>query len=81
MWGDVNDSSTLFTREAVLNKSMQSEPIGELIDPLLMTKDGLHRFSNEIRHLGFYLKLLIYPAPLIFDYYYNQLQSLNKIGY
>ncbi|HXU26528.1 MAG TPA: hypothetical protein VN698_04790 [Bacteroidia bacterium] len=68
----------LIIRAAVLSRSAHSESIHELFNPLLLATDGMHRFTNEIRLLGYYLKLLIYPNPLIYDYSYNQIPLASK---
>lgn len=43
------------------------------IDNILVSApDALHRFATAIYILGLYLKLLIFPHPLMSDYSYNQ---------
>jgi tetratricopeptide (TPR) repeat protein len=65
-------------RAWVLSKSTHSEYEIALLNPLLLAKDPLQRFSNELRVLGYYLRLLIYPRPLVYDYSYNQIPLINS---
>ena len=61
----------LLLRMFVLSKSAHAGAVDALLNPLISATNPLHRFTNEIRLLGYYVRLLIYPNPLLYDYSYN----------
>lgn len=66
----------LLIRIAVLGDSAPDSV--SVADNLLMAaKDPITRIATAIVILGMYLKLLIFPHPLVFDYSFNQIPLAN----
>jgi tetratricopeptide (TPR) repeat protein len=68
----------LLIRAYFLSKSTSTEPTDALLNPLLSAKDALHQFSNAMRIMGYYIRLLVFPRPLIYDYSFNQIPLVNS---
>jgi tetratricopeptide (TPR) repeat protein len=68
----------LLIRAYFLSKSISTEPTDALLNPLLSAKDALHQFSNAMRIMGYYIRLLVFPRPLIYDYSFNQIPLVNS---
>ncbi len=68
----------LIIRFYVLSRSTGDESLNGLLNPLILSTDSFHRFTNEVRILVYYLKLLIYPSPLLYDYSFNQIPLENS---
>ncbi len=62
----------LLIRSAVLGQSVP-ESVSVADNLLMAAKDNITRFCTAILILGCYLKILIFPHPLVFDYSYNQI--------
>lgn len=62
----------LLIRAAIL-KDITSDNISLADNHLVGAKDSLTRFSSAVFVLGLYMKLLVFPHPLVFDYSYNQI--------
>jgi tetratricopeptide (TPR) repeat protein len=68
----------LLIRAYFLSKSTSTEPTDALLNPLLSAKNALHQFSNAMRIMGYYIRLLVFPRPLIYDYSFNQIPLVNS---
>ena len=62
----------LLIRSAVLSGS-EPESVSVADNLLMAAKDPLTRILTAIAILGRYLKLLVFPHPLVFDYSFNQI--------
>jgi len=71
----------LCIRAVVLSKSMHTQAIEPLLNPLLLVTDPINRFGNEMRVLGYYIKLLVYPSPLVYDYSYGQISMVSSFDF
>ncbi len=67
----------LLIRAYVLSKSTETESTDALLNPLLSASDSFHSFSNAMRFMGYYLRLLVFPKPLIYDYSFNQIPLVS----
>lgn len=68
----------LIIRAYVLSKSTDTETTDALLNPLLSASDSFHSFPNAMRFMGYYLRLLVFPKPLIYDYSFNQIPLVNS---
>lgn len=68
----------LVVRMVILQDSV-SNPSSVVDNLLSQTSDGAVKFSTAVYILIIYLKLLVFPHPLVFDYSYNQV-TLKEPG-
>ncbi|MBT8195016.1 MAG: glycosyltransferase family 39 protein, partial [Bacteroidia bacterium] len=68
----------LIVRAIVLQDSI-SNPSSVVDNLLSQTSDGTVKFSTAVYILMIYLRLLVFPHPLVFDYSYNQV-TLKEPG-
>jgi Flp pilus assembly protein TadD len=68
----------LLIRAYVLSKSTDTEAADALLNPLISATDSFHRFSNAMRIMGYYIRLLVFPKPLIYDYSFNQIPLVKS---
>jgi protein O-mannosyl-transferase len=62
----------LFIRSGVLH-GITPDSVSIADNLLVGAKDIASRFATAVLILGLYLKILIFPHPLVFDYSYNQI--------
>lgn len=62
----------LLIRASVLGTTVP-ESVSVADNLLMAAKDGITRFCTAVLILGLYLKLLVFPHPLVFDYSFNQI--------
>ncbi|MDQ3051231.1 MAG: tetratricopeptide repeat protein [Bacteroidota bacterium] len=72
----------LLIRMAVLGENTP-ESVSVADNLLVAAKDPVTRFATTVLILGLYLKILIFPHPLVFDYSFNQipLAGAGDIGF
>lgn len=66
----------LLIRASVL-KDITSDNYSLADNHLVGAKDWLTRFSSAVYVLGLYIKLLVFPHPLVFDYSFNQIPLIG----
>lgn len=66
----------LIIRAAVLSGAT-TDSVSVADNLLMAAKDPVTRFCTAVLILGLYLKLLVFPHPLVFDYSFNQIPLVN----
>lgn len=73
----------LVIRFNVLGGKLTDSSVTVLDNFILQSPDFLSQFATAVKVLGHYLKLFMWPHPLLYDYSYNKIPaaSLSDIGF